>query len=109
MESAVEAVRSYDRKDGAGRGEWRNLVADVEDLVKKIAHVDDEDVAQVRAKVEDTLQKVKTTTTQRFAAVRTRAEQVSGAADEYVHESPWAVIGMAAAVGTLIGFLAARR
>ena len=29
--------------------------------------------------------------------------------DEYVHENPWAVIGIAAAVGIVIGFIAGRR
>ena len=37
--------------------EWKNLVADVEDLVKKVANVDDSEIAEMRAKVEDTLEK----------------------------------------------------
>jgi ElaB/YqjD/DUF883 family membrane-anchored ribosome-binding protein len=34
---------------------------------------------------------------------------VAAAADDYVHDSPWTAIGIAAAAGMLIGFLAARR
>jgi len=30
-------------------------------------------------------------------------------ADDYVHGSPWTAIGVAAAAGVLIGFLAAKR
>jgi ElaB/YqjD/DUF883 family membrane-anchored ribosome-binding protein len=30
-------------------------------------------------------------------------------ADGYVHDSPWTAIGVAAAAGILIGFLAAKR
>lgn len=89
--------------------EWKNLVADVEDLVKKVAHVDDSDIAEVRAKVEDTLEKAKTSASASIAAVRGRADDVSEATDEYVRDNPWAAIGIAAAVGIVIGFVAGRR
>ena len=96
--------------------EWRNLVADVEDLVKKVAHVDDEEIAEIRGRVEDTLAKAKTTVGAGLsaagaglAAARGHAEDVSDATDEYVRENPWAAIGIAAAVGIVIGFVAGRR
>jgi ElaB/YqjD/DUF883 family membrane-anchored ribosome-binding protein len=41
--------------------------------------------------------------------VRGRAEHASEATDEYVRENPWAAIGVAAAVGIIIGFVASRR
>ena len=110
MEDVADTGRQAKRRNGGGRGEeWKNLVADVEDLVKKVAHVDDEEIAEIRAKVEDTLQKAKGTATQSIAAVRERAGDVSEATDEYVHENPWAVVGIAAAVGIVIGFIAGRR
>ena len=89
--------------------EWKNLVADVEDLVKKVAHVDDLEIAEMRAKVEDTLAKAKTSASAGIAAVRGRTDEVTEATDEYVRENPWAVIGIAAAVGIVIGFIAGRR
>lgn len=103
--------RRADRNGGdAGRGaEWQNLVADVEDLVKKVANVDDEEIAEIRAKVEHTLAKAKTTADEGIAAVRGRAGEVSEATDEYVRENPWAAIGIAAAIGIVIGFVAGRR
>ena len=95
---------------GAERGaEWRNLVADVEDLIKKVANVDDEEVAEIRAKVEDTLAKAKTSATQGIAAMRGQADEVTEATDQYVRENPWAAIGIAAAVGIVLGFIAGRR
>ncbi|HEY8266006.1 MAG TPA: hypothetical protein VIG03_05485 [Steroidobacteraceae bacterium] len=89
--------------------EWKNLVADVEDLVKKVANVDDSEIAEMRAKVEDTLEKAKTSAGASIAAVRGRSEEVTEATDEYVRENPWAAIGIAAAVGIVIGFIAGRR
>ena len=113
VEETVKRGRRAARNGGhvlAERGgEWKNLVADVEDLVKKIADVDDEEIAEIRAKVEDTLEKAKTAAGTRFAAVRGRVDEVSGATDEYVRENPWAVVGIAAAVGVVIGFIAAGR
>ena len=89
--------------------EWKNLVADVEDLVKRVANVDDEEIAEIRSRVEDTLQKVKSAAGSRLAVARDRAEEVSDATDEYVRENPWAALGIAAAIGIVIGFVAGRR
>ena len=38
-----------------------------------------------------------------------RAGEVTEATDVYVRENPWAAIGVAAAVGIVIGFIAAGR
>ncbi len=94
----------------AARGaEWRNLVTDVEDLIKKVANVDDAEVAAIRAKVEQTLAKAKTSATQGIAAIRGQTDEVTEATDQYVRENPWAAIGIAAAVGIVLGFIAGRR
>ena len=115
MENIAETgkpARSTVRNGGeaAARGaEWRNLVTDVEDLIKKVADVDDEEVAEIRAKVEQTLAKAKTSATQGLAAIRGQTDEVTEATDEYVRENPWAAIGIAAAVGIVLGFIAGRR
>jgi ElaB/YqjD/DUF883 family membrane-anchored ribosome-binding protein len=115
MENVAETGKRDRRADRNGdqpaarADEWRNLVADVEDLIKKVANVDDEEVAEIRAKVEDTLTKAKTSATQGIAAMRGQTNEVTEATDEYVRENPWAAIGIAAAVGIVIGFIAGRR
>ena len=108
-ETGKKLRRAVRNGGGAGRDEWNKLVADVEDLVKKVAHVDDEEIAEIRSKVEDTLARAKTTATESVTAVRERAEEATDATDEYVHENPWAAVGIAAAVGIVIGFIAGRR
>ena len=45
MQPAEEAARTAVR---AGSREFRNLIADVEDLIKRVAHVDDTDLARAR-------------------------------------------------------------
>ena len=116
MENVIETVKRARRtaKNGGHAAterstEWKNLVADVEDLVKKVANVDDEEIAEIRARVEDTLEKAKTSAGAGIAAMRGRAEEVTEATDEYVRENTWAAIGIAAAVGIVIGFVAGRR
>ena len=114
MEDVVETGKKIRRAaknggDAASRDEWKRLVADVEDLVKKVAHVDDADIAEIRAKVEHTLAEAKTSAGAGIEAVREHAEDASEATDLYVRENPWAAIGIAAAVGIIIGFVAGRR
>lgn len=43
------------------------------------------------------------------ALASNKYRQAASSVDTYVGNNPWKVIGMAAALGTLIGFLAARR
>ena len=65
--------------------------------------------ASAAAKVEHTLARAKTTTEEGISAVRGKAGEVSEVTDEYVRENPWAAIGIAAAIGIVIGFVAGRR
>jgi ElaB/YqjD/DUF883 family membrane-anchored ribosome-binding protein len=111
MAETVKRGRGAETNGGeaTGSAEWRRLVADVEDLVKKVANVDDAEIAEIRGKVEQTLARAKSTAGEGAAAVRARAGEVSEATDEYVRENPWAAIGIAAAIGIVIGFVAGRR
>ena len=113
MENAVETgkrVRKAVKNGGeAGRDEWKRLVADVEDLVKKVANVDDDEIAEIRSKVESTLAEAKSSAGAGVALVRGHDEDASEATDEYVRENTWAAIGIAAAGGIIIGFVAGRR
>lgn len=109
-ESTMRGRRAETNGGDAGKNaEWRNLVSDVEDLVKKIANVDDAEISRIRGKVEDTLARAKSVAGEGAAAVRARAGEASEVTDKYVHENPWAAIGIAAAIGIVIGFVASRR
>lgn len=116
MENAIQpgkrerhAARNGSHAAAERSTEWKNLVADVEDLVKKVANVDDADIAEIRSRIEDTLAKAKSTAGAGLAAVRGHAVDASEATDEYVRDNPWAAVGLAAAIGIVIGFVAGRR
>jgi ElaB/YqjD/DUF883 family membrane-anchored ribosome-binding protein len=108
-ETGTRIRRAAENGGDAGRDEWHRLVADVEDLVKKVANVDDEEIARIRSKVEATLARARSSTGAGVAAVREHAVEASEATDAYVRENPWAAIGIAAAVGIILGFVASRR
>jgi ElaB/YqjD/DUF883 family membrane-anchored ribosome-binding protein len=97
------------RVQAAGAGEIKNLIADVEDLVARVANLKDADVVRVRNKVENALASAKQSVANGADTVRRSARQAASTADDYVRDNPWQALGVAALVGVTIGFLASRR
>ena len=104
-----------DLKDTAG-GEIRNLMADVEDLVTRVAGVKDPDIALVRNKVLRTLEAARTSMSasagrvrEHSINVREHAIKVAGTTNDFVRENPWRSLGIAALLGAAVGYLARRR
>jgi ElaB/YqjD/DUF883 family membrane-anchored ribosome-binding protein len=104
-----------DLKDTAG-GEIRNLMADVEDLVTRVAGVKDPDIALVRNRVLKALEVARTsmsagayTVREHAIKVRERAIKVAGTTNDFVRENPWQSLGIAALVGAAVGYLARRK
>lgn len=89
--------------------EIRNLIADVEDLIARLADLNDADVASMRSKVMATVESAKESLSDRAATLKRQAQRAIGGADGYVRESPWAAVGLAALVGAVVGILVARR
>src|ERR1700676_2608232 len=123
MESTVEgehlraSVRRLknDLSDGvseikaAASGEIKNLISDVEDLMARIADLKDADVVRVRGKVQRAVDATKQSLADSADTIRRQAQNVASTADDYVRESPWQAIGIAALVGAVVGILATRR
>jgi len=89
--------------------EIKNLVADVEDLMARIGDLKDADVVRVRNKVQRAVDATKQSLADGADAIRQRAQSVASTADDYVRDSPWQAIGIAALVGAVVGILATRR
>jgi ElaB/YqjD/DUF883 family membrane-anchored ribosome-binding protein len=113
METVTQAIPTTDdvahTVASAGSREFRNLIADVEDLIKRIAHVDDQDLARARAKLENTLEAARASLHNGKERVRTTARHAADSTDEYVHSNPWSAIGIAAAAGAAIAVLLSTR
>lgn len=93
----------------AASSEIKNLIADVEDLMGRIADLKDADVVRVRGKVQRAVEATKQSLADGAETLRQHAQDVAGSADDYVRESPWQAIGIAALVGAVVGILATRR
>lgn len=89
--------------------EIKRLIADVEDLVARIADLKDADVARVRTKVLRAVETAKSSVADSADSVRRQAQRVATTADDYVHDSPWQAVGIAALVGAVVGIVASRR
>ena len=106
VQSAEEAAHAAAR---AGSREFRNLIADVEDLIKRIGHFDDKDLARARAKLEHTLDAAKASLHNGSKRIQTTARHAAEGTDEFVHSNPWSAIGIAAAAGAAIAVLPSTR
>jgi ElaB/YqjD/DUF883 family membrane-anchored ribosome-binding protein len=89
--------------------EIKSLIADVEDLVSRIADLKDADVARVRNRVLLAVDSAKASLSDSAGSIVRQAQRAATTADDYVHDSPWQAVGIAALVGALVGILAARR
>jgi ElaB/YqjD/DUF883 family membrane-anchored ribosome-binding protein len=104
-----------DLSDGVGdikaaaSSEIKNLIADVEDLMARIGDLKDADVARVRGKVQRAVEATKQSLADGADTIRQHAQNVASTADDYVRDSPWQAIGIAALVGAVVGILATRR
>src|ERR1700733_2842908 len=92
----------------AASTEIKSLIADVEDLMARIADLKDADVVRVRSKVQRAVDATKQSLADGAEALRQRAQDVASTADDYVRDSPWQAIGIAALVGAVVGVFAIR-
>lgn len=89
--------------------DFKVLVADAEALLKATANQGGEELAQVRAKAEESLRVVKTRLTDAQAELLLKTKEAAKVADAYVHDNPWQAVGFAAGFGLLVGLLSRHR
>jgi ElaB/YqjD/DUF883 family membrane-anchored ribosome-binding protein len=104
-----DAIDSTGTVKAVAVNEIKNLIADVEDLVARIADLKDADVARVRTKVMRAVDAAKESVSGNADTLRRQAQKAASGADDYVRESPWQAVGLAAVVGAVVGILVARR
>lgn len=87
----------------------RHLASDTERLLKAAANGGDEQIAALRARLESQLRHLRRQVGDIEDAAIRQARHAARATDETVRAHPYGALGIAAAAGLLIGFLAARR
>jgi ElaB/YqjD/DUF883 family membrane-anchored ribosome-binding protein len=85
------------------------VIADAEDLLRATASQAGEKISAAREKVQDSLDRAKSKLGDVEDVVIDTGKQAARAADEYVHDNPWQAVGIAAAIGLVIGLLISRR
>lgn len=85
------------------------VIADAEELLRVTVDQVGDSTAEVRSRIQSRLHEARAelASLQEEAAARVKA--AGRATDEFVHENPWKSIGIAAAVGLVVGLLVARR
>jgi ElaB/YqjD/DUF883 family membrane-anchored ribosome-binding protein len=99
----------FNQAKGKMASDIKTVITDGEDLLKAAANVSSAGLAVARGKFEEKLTSAKTRLVDASQPAVDKAGRTAAAANGYVHGNPWTVIGVAAAAGALIGFLAARR
>nr|WP_297526327.1 DUF883 family protein [uncultured Roseateles sp.] len=85
------------------------VVSDAESLLRATADQTSAGASELRARVQSTLDRAKSSLGEFQSAAVDRAKAAGKATDDYVHDNPWQSVGVAAGVGLLIGLLLTRR
>jgi ElaB/YqjD/DUF883 family membrane-anchored ribosome-binding protein len=89
--------------------DFRAVIGDTEELLRATANQTGERISATRERVEERLRTAREELAELQASATQHAKQAARATDDYVHEHPWQSVGVAAAVGFLLGMLTARR
>ena len=89
--------------------EFSAVLTEAEDMLKRAANETGEKAKDLRSQVEAKLLTAKLRLQELEGQAVDRAKEAARATDDYVHDHPWQSIGIAAAVGVMIGLLMNRR
>lgn len=87
----------------------RHMVDEIDTFLKSAADSGDEKFNAVRDKLESQVREMRTQIDALNEAAVARVKRAAQQADQTVHAHPYGAMGIAAAAGLLIGFLASRR
>ena len=99
----------FNQAKGKMANEIKTVITDGEHLLKAAANVSGAGFAVARDKIYEKLSSARARLVDASRPAVDKAKRTAAAANGYVHGNPWTVIGVAAAVGALFGFLATRR
>jgi ElaB/YqjD/DUF883 family membrane-anchored ribosome-binding protein len=85
------------------------VVADAEELLRATAGQMGEKAVVARERIQESLRVAKDKLARVEEAVVDKTKAAARATDDYVHDHPWGAVGIAAAVGLVIGMLISRR
>ena len=87
----------------------KTVISEAEDLLGATADQAGEKMANLRVRINARLSDAKVRLVEAEELLREKTRAAAQATDDYVHESPWTAIGIAAGAGLLVGVLIGRR
>lgn len=85
------------------------LINDTEELVKAAVSQAGDKATEMRRRAGETAKNLKPRVARLEAAIVDKAKSTATTTNAYVHEHPWAAVGMSAGIGLLLGLLISRR
>jgi ElaB/YqjD/DUF883 family membrane-anchored ribosome-binding protein len=107
--NAVDAIDTAVPARSNVSREFRQFLSDVDDLVKDMASMTADDLAEARDRLGVRAAAARESLESVGGAVAGRAREGMTRANAYVHDQPWKSIGVGALVGLLFGVVLARR
>lgn len=89
--------------------EFQALVTDTEKLLQHSASLAGEQADHLREDIHNSLLRARETLKNAESSLREQGKLAVDSTEEYVHKHPWQALGLAAAIGALIGLLLSRR
>ncbi len=108
MQSSTSPTKTMGSPSPIAR-DIQNVVTDAQELLKTVQSEGESKLSDVKAKVQQQLDSAKQMLGQVQTTVGDGAKVAVDNTDAYVRSNPWRAVGISAALGALIGFLAARR
>ncbi len=87
----------------------RVVIADAEELLRATAGQVGEKAVVARERIQESLRVAKDKLARAEEVVMDKTKAAARATDDYVHDHPWGAVGIAAAVGLVVGMLISRR
>ena len=89
-------------------GDLKTLIGDAEELLKASANQAGEKFSVARQKIEQSLVEGKKSLADAEKLLVQKSKEAADVADDYVRENPWGAVGVAAAIGLVLGLLIRR-
>lgn len=89
--------------------DFNGVVSEAEELLKSVANESSDKTHELIKKLERNLRVAKERVLDFQDAALEKTKAAARATDDYVHEHPWKSIGVAAALGVVVGLLLNRR
>ncbi len=87
----------------------RIVIADAEELLRATAGQMGEKAVVARERIQESMRVAKDKLARAEEVMVDKTKAAARATDDYVHDHPWGAVGIAAAVGLVMGMLISRR